>query len=84
MAKFATHSFQIFAQNEIGYAPFLPKCKDCSRYKEIDGPIDQDWISTCDILGPLGLMIIHPEGRCRYHETKRVGCVPVFSKEPTT
>lgn len=81
-SKFATHSFQAFAQNEIGYMPSSPKCKDCSRHKMIDGLQDREWLDTCNILGDVGLMIVKPEGCCRHHEPKRVGCVSAFEKEP--
>ncbi len=82
-SKFATHAFQVFTQNEIGYVSSSLKCKDCSRHKTIDGPQDREWIDTCNILGDVGLMIVNPEGHCRHYESKRVGCVPVFSQEPT-
>lgn len=80
-SKFATHSFQVFAQNEAGYVPSAPRCKDCSRFEQVDDGFG-GYYNACNILGPVGLMKVNPEGCCRHHEPKRVECVPAFEKEP--
>lgn len=73
--KFASHSFQAFTKNEIGYVPTSPKCKNCSHFKEIDADTDRDWVKTCNLLGPIGLIIVDAEGRCDHFEMLRAHCV---------
>lgn len=79
--KFASPTFQAFAKNEIGYTPTSPKCGHCLHYKDTEGQIDGDWVSTCDVLGAFGLIVVDPGGCCKLFEVIRAHCVPKGAAE---
>lgn len=57
-------------KRDIGYRESR-ECRGCLRFKELEDPQqDRAWIATCNLIGPLGLIIVSPTFYCDKWEAK--------------